>query len=102
MYDFYNHLKKEYDDKVRLLYTDTGSVIIHVRTEDLYEDMKKNMDVYDTIHFAICNPLYSNRNKKVLGKFKDELGGKVMTEFVGLRPKMSSYTGENQGKGRRV
>ena len=58
IYDFYyNHLKKEYDDKVRLLYTDTESVIIHVRTEDLYGDMKKNMDVYDTSNFDICNPL---------------------------------------------
>ena len=87
---------------MRLLYTDTDSVIIHVRTEDLYEDMEKNMDVYDTSNFDICNPLYSNHNRKVVGKFKDEQGRKLMTAFVGLRPKMYSYTGESQGKGRRV
>ena len=99
MYDFYyNQLKKQYGDRVRLLYTDTDSVIIHVRTDDLYEDMKKNMDLYDTSNFPEDHPSYCTTNKKVVGKFKDELGGKIMTEFVGLRPKMYSYHGEESGK----
>ena len=39
----------------------------------------------------------SNENKKVVGKFKDEACGEIITEFVGLRPKMYSYTKENGG-----
>ena len=98
MYDFYyNHLKKNYGDKIRLLYTDTDSVIIHVQTEDIYADMLKHADLYDTSNFPEDHPLYSTTNKKV-GKFKDELGGKVLTEFMGLRPKMYSYVGEESGK----
>ena len=98
MYDFYyNHLKKEYGDK-GLLYTDTDSVVIHVTTEDMYEDMRKNMQLYDTSNFPEDHPLYSTTNKKVVGKFKDELGAIIMTEFIGLRPKMYSYTGEESEK----
>ena len=89
MYDFYyNTLKARYGENVRLLYTDTDSLIVKVDTEDVYGDMKKNLDDYDTSNYSPGHPLYSDQNKKVIGKFKDELGGKVMTEFIGIRPKM--------------
>ena len=99
MYNFYyNHLKKNYGDNIRLLYTDTDSVIIHVTTDDMYCDMQANISDYDTSNYPADHPLFSTANKKVIGKFKDELGGKVVTEFVGIRPKMYSYTGEESGK----
>src|SRR6185312_12275877 len=40
MYDFwYGYLKKKYGDRVRLLYTDTDSLIIEIETENIYQDM---------------------------------------------------------------
>ena len=66
--------------------------------DDIYKDMGENMDVYDTSNYDPKNPLYSTTNKEVVGKFKDELGGKVITEFVGLHLKMYSYT-TDEGKG---
>ena len=99
MYDFYyNHLKKTYGNLVKMCYTDTDSVIIHVTTADISTDMLQDLDDYDTSNYQADHPLFSTANKKDIGKFKDELGGKVMAEFVGIRPKMYSYAGEESGK----
>ena len=99
MYDFYyNTLKARYGENVRLLYADTDSLIVKVDTEDIYADMSQNLDDYDTSNYPADHPLFSTANKKVIGKFKDELGGKVMTEFIGIRPKMYSFVGEESGK----
>ena len=47
--------------------------------------------LYDFSDYAPDHPLYSEANKKVIGKMKDEAGGKVVKEFVGLRSKMYSF-----------
>ena len=99
MYDFYyNHLKELYGSDVKLLYTDTDSLVLHFFTDDLFDDMSEFLDKYDTSNYDQSHPLYSEKNKKVVGLFKDELGGKLITEFVGLRSKMYSYSGEESGK----
>ena len=99
MFDFYyGRLKPLYGDKIRMLYTDTDSLIVHVETEDVYADMMLDSDLYDTSNYATDHPLYSSANKKIIGKFKDELGGKIMTNFIGLRSKMYSYIGDDCGK----
>ena len=101
MFDYYyNHLKKFYAHNIQLRYTDTDSVIVHIKTDDVYADMLKHAHLYDTSNYVYApgHPLFSDQNKKVIGKLKDELGGKVMTEFIGIRPKMYSYAGEDSGK----
>ena len=91
MYDFfYNKLKKQYGSKCELLYTDTDSLLIEIETDDFYKDMETKKEYYDTSDYPKEHPLYSNANKKVLGKFKDECNGTPIAEFVGLRSKMYS------------
>jgi hypothetical protein len=93
MYDFhYNQIKKRYQDKATLLMTDTDSLVYQIKTEDLYKDMKENIDAYDTSDYPKNHHLYSEENKKVVGKFKDESSGMIINSFVGLRSKMYSYT----------
>lgn len=53
--------------------------------------MKYNPNFFDTSHYPKDHSLYSDTNKKVIGKFKDELNGEKMLEFVGTRSKMYSY-----------
>ncbi|XP_065180179.1 uncharacterized protein LOC135810614 [Sycon ciliatum] len=95
---FYDTLKPRYGQNVRLCYTDTDSFILQYATADLYADMSDMMDQYDTSNYPTDHPLHSLANKKVVGKFKDELGGRIMSEFVGLRSMMYAYTGEESAK----
>ena len=44
----------------------------------------------DTSDYPVSHPLHSNLNKKVMAKFKDELNGIAVEEFVGLKAKMYS------------
>jgi len=92
MYDYhYNTVKKRYGNKAKLLMTDTDSLVYSIETEDVYQDMAKDSDIYDTSDYPKDHPLYSTVNKKVIGKFKDESNGKIISEFDGLRSKMYSY-----------
>ena len=93
MYDFhYNTMKRMYNDNIKLLFTDTDSLCYEIKTNDLYEDLLKIKDKLDTSDFPKDNKLFSNDNKKVIGKFKDECNGRIITQFVGLRPKLYSFT----------
>ena len=46
---------------------------------------------FDTSNYEANRPLPKRKNKKVIRLMKDELGGKIMTEFAALRPKTYSY-----------
>ena len=84
--------KSIYRDKAKLCYMDTDSFIIHIKTEDFYEDIANDVEKwFDTLNYDNNRPLPIYMNKKVIGLFKDELGGKIMKEFVGLRAKTYAY-----------
>ena len=85
MYEFwYHYVKPNYKDKTKLCYMDTDSFVIHIFTEDFFEDI--NNDVvrwFDSSNYDKNDkrPLQIGMNKKVIGLFKDELGGKIIKEF---------------------
>ena len=97
MYDFfYSYLKPRYGHKCGLVYTDTDSLILDIQTEDVYEDMKGHSWMYDKSNYPKDHPLYDAKNKKVLGKMKDECGEGAINEVVAVRPKM--YAVDLEGK----
>ena len=95
MYEFhYNYIKPKYGDKAILLFTDTDSLMYEIQTEDFYKDISGDVkDRFDTSDYPPNHPsgIPSGCNKKVLGMFKDEVGGKIIDEFVGLRSKLYSF-----------
>ena len=88
MYEMFYKLKSKYGENMQLLFTDTDSICTHIYTDDIYQDMAADLDTYDTSDFPTDHFLHSNKNKKLIGKFKDETNGVPITAFVGLRPKM--------------
>lgn len=99
MYQFhYQHIKQIFKENASLLFTDTDSLTYHIKTEDLFEDMKKYEDFYDFSDYPKNHILYSEKNKKILGKFKDEMKGTAISQFVGLKPKMYSILTDTEEK----
>ena len=91
MYKFhYDEMRSRYGDRARLLFTDTDSLAYEIRTKDWYQDMANMLPLMDTSNYPQDNQLYSDANKKVIGKMKDETAGQPIEELVGLRSKMYS------------
>ena len=93
MYEFwYNYIKPKYQNNAKLCYMNTDSFFINIKTKDFYEDIANDVDErFDTANYGCDRPLPTGKNKKVIGLLKDELGGRIMTEFVALRAKTYPY-----------
>jgi hypothetical protein len=101
---FHNVLKKSFGDRVKLLYTDTDSFVIELRTRDLYADLSAISHTLDTSNFPKENHylsgLFTNDNNSELFYFKSEVGGDDIVAFIALRAKVYSLirVGEKRGE----
>ena len=88
MYEFhYDYMLPEYGKNINLCYMDTDSLVYHIKTKDFYADIANDVELkFDTSGYdkADARPLPIGVSKKVIGLMKDDLGGKIMTEFVAL------------------
>ena len=101
MYDFHcNYMKKKYNNRAKLLFTDTDSLTYEIEAEDVYKDFWNDKDMFDNSDYPESSPYYCNVNKKIIGKFKDEACSIPITEFIGLKSKMYSYVKDNETGGR--
>ena len=104
MYEFwYDHMKPKYNDNVKLCYMDRNSFVMNVKTENFYKDIANDVEnKFDTSNYELNRPLPTGKNEKVIGLMKDELGGKIITEFVTLRPKTYSYLTDDGKKDKKA
>jgi hypothetical protein len=93
MYGFYyDVMKAKYGESCKLLYTDTDSLVMHIATDDVYEDFRGMKEHFDHSNYPPDHPNFDKSNAKRLGYFKDEADGKVITKFCALKPKMYAMT----------
>ena len=89
---WYDYMKPKYGNDVKLCYMDTDSFIMSIKTNGFYKDIANDVEKrFHTSNYEVNRPLPTGKNKKVIGLMKDKLGGKIIMEFVALRPKTYSY-----------
>ena len=104
IYEFwYDYIKPKYCDNVKSCYMDTDSFMMHTKTEYFYKDIADDVEKrFDTSNYEVDRPLLTGKNKKVIGLMKDELAGKIIKEFVALRPKTYSYLTDDCGEDKKA
>ena len=85
-------MKPKYGNDVKLCYMDTDNFIMNIKANYFYEDIANDVENrFDASNYEVNRPLPMGKNKKIIGLMKDELGRKIITEFVTLRPKTYSF-----------
>ena len=89
MYDFHhNFIKKKFNTE--LLFTDTDSLTYEIKSENVYEEFFKWKNLFDFSNYSKDSEFFDSTNKKVVGKMKNEFGGVIIDELIGLKSKMYS------------
>ena len=95
MYEFwYDYIKPKYKDKAKLCYMDTDSFVINIFAEYFFKNINNDVERwFDASNHDKNNkrPLPMGVNQKVIGVFKDGLGGTIMKDFCALRAKTYTY-----------
>ena len=79
-------------ENLQLHYMDTDSFILTVQTKDFIRDLKNIEDLFDFSNLNENHELFSNKNKKVIGKFKIKTPKNIwIDEFITLRSKCYAF-----------
>lgn len=99
MYLTYATLKDYFGDRMRMCYTDTDAFILHIKSDDLFVELKSQPELRDMINFSVFSTNHPNGVSEpndpragVVGYFKDECSGNIITELVAIKPKAYSFT----------
>ena len=99
MYKTYATLKDYFGERMRMCYTDTDAFILHIKSDDLFVELKSQPALRDLIDFSVFPPITRAESAEpndpragVVGYFKDECSGNMITELVAIKPKAYSFT----------
>ena len=105
IYEFwYNYVKPKYGEKAKLCYM-IRKVSLYIQKQRIYiQTLQMRMDEarFHTSNYELDKTLPKGKNKKVIGLMQDELGGKIMTKFVGLKGKTYSYLIDDSSKDKKA
>ena len=62
----YDYIKNKYDNKSKLLFTDTDSLMYEIKTENVYEDFSSNKEIFDFSNYLTKSKYYDDSNKLVI------------------------------------
>ena len=88
-------LKKNFN--AELLFTDTDSLAYEIKSKNVYEEFFKWKNLFDFSNYSKDSKFFDDANKKVIGIMKDEMGGVIIVEFIGLKSKMYAIK-KNDGR----
>ena len=74
--------------------------MVYIKTDDVYKDVRENVETRFDCSNELDRILPKGKNKKVIALIKDELGGKMMIKFGGLTAKTYSYLKDNGSEDR--
>ena len=96
IYEFhYGYIKNKYDNKLKILFSDTDSLMYEIQTEHVYEDFSNDKEMFDFSNHLTKSKYFDDSNKLVIGKMKDKTGGVANKEFFGMKPKTFSFLVDN-------
>ena len=96
-------MKPKYKNDVKWCYMDRDSFIMNIKTNDIAKDIANDVENrFDTSNYEVNRPLPTRKNKKIIALMKDKLGGKIITEFVTLRPKTYSFLTDDGKKDKKA
>ena len=105
MYETYYDTLQPYfgQDNLQLHYVDTDGMFLNMKTKNIIKDLKNVEDIFDFSNLDKNHELYSEKSKKVIGKFKIETPKNIwIDEFVCLRSTAYSFkckdNNENKNK----
>ena len=99
MYKTYATLKDYFGDRMHMCYTDTDAFILHIKSEDLFQEIKSQPALRDLMDLSVIPANHpsgvgdpNDPRAGVVGYFKDECSGNIVTELVAIKPKSYSFT----------
>ena len=99
MYQTYAKLKDHFQQRMRMCYTDTDAFILHIKSDYLFLELKSQPKLRELIDFSVIPASHisgtgdpNDPRAGVVGYFKDECIGQIITELVAIKPKMYSIT----------
>ena len=76
IYEFhYDNMKNKCGINSLLLFTETDNLMYEIKSEDVYENFRKDKEMFNFSNYSTKSKYYDDSNKLVVGKMKDKTGG---------------------------